>query len=213
MAVMAISPRSIGRGLKARFQKGAETTMIALDEEMVGSDTDGAIVQEMKVCLAFFVKTNNGGIVGVHFTPTSPLNEMNTLMAQVRVMAPNIVWMGMVTKFSKWGDATSGLVTKEKLAAYFRTQARFDGEVTCADVEWGAVSYDIKCTAGITPRLEYRATPQPINKSSKPNGNVYKLMGPPWVLSSTGGTNALAFHMVPANTGGFATLTDLKTVS
>ncbi len=188
--------------------------MIALDEDMVGSDPNIVIAQGLKVCLGLFVTLANGSLLGAHFTPMTPLSGMNLIMGHIRVAAAgNVAWMGMVAKFNRWANASSGLTTKQNLAAYFRTQMLFPGAMTYADLAWAATSYDIRCSTGITPMLEYRATPNPNPTVATPLANVLQLTNHSTVLSATNGAHPGALHMVPTGVAGFARLSsDLHTL-
>jgi len=189
--------------------------MISLDEDMVGSDASTVIVAGLKVCLGLWVKLGNGTLLGAHFTPATPLNEINLMLGHINVAAAgNIVWMGAVAKFSSWAGATCGITTIAGLLNHFRGQVGYAGPVTYANLTWGAPSYDIKCWTGITPILEYRPTPNPVAVVGAPNANVFKVTGAvAKVLSHCGGGgHPGAIHNLPASMAGFARLSeDLQT--
>lgn len=143
--------------------------------------------------------------MGVHFTPGTPLVGMNVLTAHVRNLAGgNINWVAMVARLSGWASSSTGLTNKELLASYFRSNLRFHGPVTYADLNWAAPSYDVRCTAGITPTLEYRATPNPNPSTVVPLPTVYRLVNGATALRDT--TGAFPIHQTPNNVAGFARL-------
>ncbi|MFN3322914.1 MAG: hypothetical protein ACK5AZ_05420 [Bryobacteraceae bacterium] len=184
--------------------------MIALDEDMVGSDNYTVIAQGLKVCLGLFCKLNNGVLLGAHFTPATSLGGMNLIMGHIRNNSGgNIAWLGMVAKFDRWAYAVSGLNSKEKLAAYFRTQLRYPGTMHYADLQMAPSSYDVRCTTGITPQLSWRATPNPNNFVNTPLATVLQLTHRDSQLSPTNGAHPGAIHNVPANTAGFCMIHDV----
>jgi hypothetical protein len=183
--------------------------MIALDEEMVGSDPNCIIVPGLKVCLGLFIARTNDTLLGAHFSPGVKLNGMNLILAHLRAQAGGAVkWMGMVSKLNYWTEAPSGFNSKELLAAYFRVQMRYAGPMNYADLQSAAASYDIRFTPGITPQLAYRATPDPNPSTITPLANVLKLTHYGAQLTATNGVHPNAIHKVPNNIAGFAMLSD-----
>ena len=177
--------------------------MIALSEDMVGSDPHEVVVQGLRSCLALLAQINNGMLFGAHFTTATGMHGMHLALHHIRnVAGGNIVWIGMVSKFHYWTP------TKTFLADFFRYGTGFGGPVQCFDLEWGAGRYDVRFTVGINPLLEYRATPDPNPTVITPLPNVFKLTNGCTVLSATNAGHPGAIHLVPANTGGFFHLDD-----
>ncbi len=188
--------------------------MVALDEDMVGSDNACIIVQSLKVCLALFIRLNNGTLLGAHFTPATPLSAMNIMMAHLHAQAGGgMNWMGMVSKFSCWSNAVSGFHNPVLLASYFRARMQYLGAMNYADLDWAAPSYDIRFTDGIAPLLEYRATPNPNPCTATPVANVLRITGIAAFVLSASNAHPGVIHNVPNNTAGFAQLSeDIKTI-
>ena len=188
---------------------GTMPLMIALDEEMVGSDPNCILVPGLKVCLGLFIARTNDTLLAAHFSPGVKLLGMNLILAHLRAQAAGAVkWMGMVSKLNYWSEAPSGFTSKELLAAYFRVQMRYAGPMNYADLQWAPASYDIRFTPGVTPRLEYRATPNPNPTTITPLAHVLKLTHYGTQLTPTSGVHPNAMHAVPNNTAGFAMLSD-----
>jgi hypothetical protein len=182
--------------------------MIALDENMVGIDDDSIIVQGLQSCLALFCKTGNNQLIGVHFTTGNSIEDMSLIMTHIRNISNNITWIAMVGKLHYWEQAISLLITKEKLAAFFRTQLRSAQPLYYINFQNAAPSFDIKCTNGITPSLSYRPTPAPNPTNVTPSGNVFGVRKPQNVLVATNAGAGNIMHCMPQNTGGFIGLND-----
>ncbi|MGB7762341.1 MAG: hypothetical protein WBL61_21080 [Bryobacteraceae bacterium] len=177
--------------------------MIALDEEMVGSDADEVIVQGLRSCLALFARIRTGMIYGAHFTTGTPAEPMNAMLNHIRdTSGSSIDWMAMVAKFNLWAKASSGLTSRYLLAARFRDQTGFAGMIYWADVSWAPSGYDIKCS-GNPPMLGYRRTPDPNPMTVTPLADVFM-----WRAGRLRATNSFptAIHNVPTNTSGFSPL-------
>ena len=194
--------------------------MIALDEDMVGTDTDSIIAQGMRVCLALFCKSGNT-LLGAHLTPGTDMLGTNKIVKHIQQNAGNnITWMGMVSKFNDWArNSDTGLDTKERLASYFRTTLQYAGPVHCVDLTAAPHTYDVKCTIGAIQKLDYRATPDPRNDTITPLANVFQLrgVGDPtkglarpdnFQLVATNAGNPACRHAVPTNLSGFINLRD-----
>jgi len=188
-----------------------EDYMIALDEDMVGTDGDTIIIQGLRLCLGLLCKTGNQ-LIGAHFTSHDTVQDMNIIMRRIRLWAANnINWMLMAAKFNFWIQSSSGLNSKEKLAAYFRTQLLYPGPMNYIDCSFAPVSYDIKCVNGPQPTLYYRATPNPNPTKLQPLPNVYKLRRSTNELVQTNAGQPGIYHLVPKNTSaGFIMLRDIR---
>jgi hypothetical protein len=181
--------------------------MIALDEDMVGSDPNTVIVQGLKICLGLFVRINNGALFGAHFTPHTGRTGMNTILHHIRDNSGgHITWMAMVARFSAWQQR------KPVLADFFRRGTGWGGLVHCSDLAWAATSYDIRFTVGINPLLEYRPTPDPDPTVVTPSANVFKLTQHYTVLTATNGGHPGAMQRIPTNTGGFFFFSDSEPI-
>ena len=200
--------------------------MIALDEDMVGTDNDSIIAQGMKVCLALFCKSGNT-LIGAHLTPATDMLGTNKIVKHLQQNAGNnIGWLAMISKFNAWGGTTdTGLNTKEKLAAYFRTTLQYPGPLHYVDLVAAPPSYDVKCTIGAIPKLDYRGTPGPRNDTITPLPNVFQLRGvgdlmkglarpDNFQLVATNAGNPACRHAVPNNLAGFINMDgDIKVIN
>ena len=199
--------------------------MIALDEDMVGTDGDSIIAQGMRVCLALFCKSGNS-LLGAHLTPGTDWLGTNKIVKHIQQTAGNnIAWVAMISKFSDWARCTNtGMDSKEKLASYFRTTLEYAGPLHYVDFTAAPHTYDVKCILGPQPRLDYRVTPDPRNDTTTPLPNVFQLrgvgdptlgMGRPdnFQLVATNAGNPSCRHSVPNNLAGFINLyEDIKVI-
>jgi hypothetical protein len=194
--------------------------MIALDEDMVGTDDDSIIAQGMRLCLALFCKSGNS-LLGAHLTPGTDMLGTNKIVKHIQQNAGNnIAWIGMVSKFSEWArSCDTGVNTKERLASYFRTNLAYSGPVHYVDLTAAPDLYDVECTVGPIPKLDYRGTPDPRARTDVPLPNVFSLTGvgdPNKVLArpdnfklvATNAGHPRSSHRMPKNLQGFITLRD-----
>lgn len=178
--------------------------MIALDENMVGSDDDRVIVQGLRSCLALFCKTGNGQLIGAHFTTADSLDNLKVMMDFIRKQANyHINLIAMFANFQHWSNAKSGLNNQSKLADYFKTNlVYFDlCEVIYHDITRYS-SFDVKCINGPIPQFSCRPTPDPNPRTSTPSPRVFWLRGAATgsgVLVATNAANVSIYHCVPNN--------------
>jgi hypothetical protein len=196
-----------------------EGKMIALNEDMAGSNGVSVLAQGLKVCLGLFFKNNASMLFGAHYTPSTTIDDMNKLTDQLNTMSGgDIRWLAMVSKFANWGNAASGLNSPAKLAAYFRSRLHYHSTVHYCDLIQAPQSYDVLCTNGFAPALSWRPTPQ-TNHTDRPDGHVYKLIrtiDPVQarqgirvgiaVVTPCDGTNGRAVHNLPVNVDGFTVI-------
>ena len=200
--------------------------MIALDEDMVGTDNDSIVAQGMRVCLALFCKSGNT-LLGAHLTPGTDMLGTNKIVKHIQQnVGNNIAWLAMISKFSAWARSTdTGVDTKEKLASYFSTSLAYAGPIHYIDLTAAPHTYDVKCTIGAIPKLDYRGTPDPRNDTIVPLPNVFQLrgVGDPtkglarpdnFQLVATNAGNPACRHAVPNNLAGFINMGgDIKVIS
>ncbi|HEX4228541.1 MAG TPA: hypothetical protein VHZ07_07715 [Bryobacteraceae bacterium] len=149
--------------------------MIALDEDMVGSDPSIVIALGLKVCLGLFAQTNGMMLIGAHFTPSTTRGNMDLIMNLIANRGGSFKWMAMVSKFACWTGADSGLNTPTKLAQYFRETCGYRGSVLSMDLTAAPASYDVECSNGFVPSLGWRTTPDPLASTPANNANVFAL--------------------------------------
>jgi hypothetical protein len=199
--------------------------VIALDEDMVGTDDDSVIAQGMRVCLGLFCKSG-ATLLGAHLTPGTDWLGTNRIVKHIQQTAGNIDWVAMICKFRDWARSTNtGMDTKEKLAAYLRSTLGYAGPLHYVDFTAGPHTYDVKCILGPQPRLQYRPAPNPRNDTITPLPNVFQLrgvgdptrgMGRPdnFQLVATNAGNPACRHSMPNSLAGFIDLhADTKVMS
>ena len=190
--------------------------MIALDEDMVGSDPSIVIGLGLKVCLGLFAQTTGMGLMGAHFTPSTQRGNLDLMMSNFSTHGGSFKWLAMVSKFNCWAGAASGLDTPLKLAQYFRQTSGFRGSVLSMDLTVAPASYDVECTNGFVPSLGWRATPDPLDSQAAPNPSVFSLkrtidraqalLGNRVAITTLvpcDGSDTRAIHRLPQNVAGF----------
>lgn len=193
--------------------------MIALNEDMVGSNATSVLGQGLKVCMALFFKNNASMLFGAHYTPATPIDDMNKLTDQLNAMSGgDIRWMAMASKFACWATASSGLTGPSLMAGYFRSRLNYGGPIKYCDMAQAGPSYDVLCDNGFAPVLSWRGTPDS-QQTARPDGHVFKLVRTIdpvqarqgvrvgiTTVTPCDGRNRAASHAVPTDVGGFTAI-------